>query len=237
MIYTENVTPTGLAARLAEYIADPSTIRARVKEHFGRAPSVDQCRNLRLAVESRKVRHVPQSDSKFTIFCQRHEGPYELDEDGYYRCIHCKEEKRQEEKARADEAAWIDRQFAAMQAKVERERQRRLEVAEEAHRHELVAADKVLGNVGKPILFADLIVAVAAAFDMTPEDITGLKRHRIYADARTALAQILKTRGSSYPMIGRRMNRDHSSIVHLLQGYDFRAKRNPLIALVVDRLA
>ncbi len=42
-------SPMSMAARLATYISDPSTIRVRVLEHYGRAPSVERCANLRKA--------------------------------------------------------------------------------------------------------------------------------------------------------------------------------------------
>lgn len=233
MIYTENVTPTGLAMRLAEYIADPSTIRAHVRSHFGRAPSVDVIRGIRRKVEQRKQRHVPFTEDKFVVHCQRHSGPYVLDEDGMDRCVQCKAEKRAAEQAKAEQAAKMQRQLAVMQARVAHQRV----LAEELRRNELAVVGHILENHGKPVLFQDLLSAVAAAFEMTPDDITGLNRQRIYVDARAALARILRIRGSSFPMIGKRMNRDHSSIVYLEQNFDIRAKRNPLIALVVDRLA
>jgi hypothetical protein len=233
VIYTENVTPTGLATRLAEYIADPSTIRAHVRSHFGRAPSVDVIRGIRRKVEQRRQRQTAYAEDKFIVHCQRHSGPYELDIDGYDRCTQCRDEKRAAEQAKADQSAKMARQLAAMQARVARQKQ----LAEEARRNELAVVGHILENHGKPVLFQDLLVAVAAAFEMTPADITGTNRERVYVDARTAITRILRIRGSSYPMIGKRLNRDHSSIVHLERGYDFRAKRNPLIALVVDRLA
>jgi len=238
VIYTENVTPTGLATRLAEYIADPSTIRAHVRSHFGRAPSVDTIRGIRRKVEQRKQRHVPYTEDKFIVHCQRHSGPYELEADGMDRCVQCRAEKLEAERLKSDRAAQIARQLEAMRAKIDRDRKRREELTEEARKHELAVANEVLAHAGKPVLFQDLLVAVAAAFEMTPEDITGKNRQRVYVDARTALAQILKLRGSSFPMIGRRLgSKDHSSIINLLKIYDQRAKRNPLIALVVDRLA
>ena len=237
MIYTENVTPNGLAAKLAEYITDPSTIRTYVKAHFGRAPTVDQCRALRRKVETRRIRHMGQSDIAFVTVCKRHNGPYELDADGIDRCTQCKDELRRVEQAKAERAALIERQLADLQAKVERERQWLLELTEQVRTQELAVAVHTLENLGKPVLFHDLVKEVAAAFEMTPADVLGECRQRVYVDARATLAKILHKRGSSYPMIGKRLNRDHSSIMNLLRGYDFRSKRNPLIALVVERLA
>lgn len=39
--------PTQYASAIARYISDPSTIRARTIDSWGRAPSIDQCRELR----------------------------------------------------------------------------------------------------------------------------------------------------------------------------------------------
>ena len=233
MIYTENVTPTGLATRLAEYIADPSTIRAHVRSHFGRAPSIDIIRSIRRKVETRRERHAAYADDKFVVHCQRHSGPYELDLDGYDRCTQCRDEKRAAEQAKADQSAKMARQLAAMQARVARQK----ELSEQARLSELSAIGDALDRRGKPVLFQDLLDAVADAFEIDPAEITGTNRGRVYVDARAAVAYILRQRGSSFPMIGKRLNRDHSSIVHLAGGYDFRVKRNPLIALVVERLA
>lgn len=40
-------TPVAYATYLARYIADPSTIRVRTLEQFGRAPTLARCRKLR----------------------------------------------------------------------------------------------------------------------------------------------------------------------------------------------
>ena len=248
MIYGENITPIGLAACLAEYISDPSTIRVRVAEHFGKAPTVEQCRNLRLAVEGRRQKHICHSDSKFKVECRRHDGPYEMDPDGMDRCVQCKAEKLKAEQEKAEQAAAAKRRIEQYQARMERDRARRKAMAEAARRQkvleaqrqsleQLKAAEEKLASAGKPVLFSELITAVACAFKLTPDDILGDRRNRICIDARTALAKILKQRGSSYPMIARRMYRDHSTLVYLLKTYDDRVKRNPAIAAVVERLA
>lgn len=50
----EAKSPTAYAAAIARYISDPSTIRARTIDAWGRAPSVDACKALRAtALEER----------------------------------------------------------------------------------------------------------------------------------------------------------------------------------------
>ena len=49
MIDFDHSTPSSFARYLASYVSDPSTIRARTIDQFGRAPSVDECRAMREA--------------------------------------------------------------------------------------------------------------------------------------------------------------------------------------------
>lgn len=238
MIYHDVQSPVGLASKLATYIADPSTIQAHVKSFFGRAPSIEKIKELRAKVESEKSRVTRYHDDRFVTRCTRHNGPYELDADGYDRCAVCKEEKRKAEAEKADAAARMAKQLAALKARAERDRQKRETLAEEARARELAVAEQVLRNTGKPIVYSDLLVSVAAAFEMTPAEILGRSNARHYVDARTAIARILCIRGNSYSQIAKRLARkDHSTVCNLLNTYPERAKRNPLIALVVDRLA
>lgn len=44
---TGTVTPSSYAERLVRYISDPSTVRARVLEQFGRAPAIDKITAMR----------------------------------------------------------------------------------------------------------------------------------------------------------------------------------------------
>lgn len=238
MIYAETKTPIALAAKLAEYISDPSTIRARVKDHFGRAPSVDYCAKLRRKAEKTRAPWLGSKflDDKFKIHCATHNGPYELDADGYDRCTVCKAEKAKAAEAKAALEAAKAIELAATRERAERERRERELARLEAIRAELLNAGNAIAGADRPVLFQDLILAVAAAFEITPADIMGGCRERVYVDARTALAKILRLRGSSYPMIAKRMDRDHSTILNLLRTYDVRAKRAPLIADVVERL-
>lgn len=247
MIYHDTQSPVGLATKLATYIKDPSTIRARVMDHFGRAPTIEKIRELQAQVNKPKP-YSGSADHKFRLDCLKHDGPYEIEEDGFDRCVQCKAEKLKAEQAKVEQAAAAKRQMEQFQARMERDRARRKALAEAARkqkvleaqrqsREKLKAAEQKLASAGKPILFSELITAVGCAFKLTPEDILGDKRHRVCVDARTALAKILRQRGSSYPMISRRMYRDHSTLVYLIHTYDDRVKRNPVIAAVVEQLA
>lgn len=50
----EPSTPLTYATAIARYIRDPSTIRARTMDEFGRAPSLDRCRHIRRGIEERQ---------------------------------------------------------------------------------------------------------------------------------------------------------------------------------------
>lgn len=233
MIYEESTTPDSLAARLAEYIRDPSTIRARVLDHFGEAPPVERCRELRRKVEGRRQKHVTWAGEKFTVFCQRHDGPYEIAADGFDRCVTCAEEKRLSE---------IERELAHIRNLQEQKRLR-----EEASK-------KIAGQVVKAALKGikdtherphDLLIKkVARIFGISVSGLIGTSRKRVYVDARCVITKVLRGQGWTFPQIARLFPRpetslgymDHTSIVHLDQTWDIRAKRNPLVAKATEAL-
>ncbi len=55
-VYESARSPVELARHLAKYISDPSTIQARVKDHFGKAPSKGRCAEI-----ISKVRTLPRT--------------------------------------------------------------------------------------------------------------------------------------------------------------------------------
>lgn len=69
----------------------------------------------------------------------------------------------------------------------------------------------------------DVIAATAAEWGITPEDITGPKRLRIYAWPRQmAMAICCRMLGGSHADVGRRFNRDHTTVIHGLRAHDKR---------------
>lgn len=74
----------------------------------------------------------------------------------------------------------------------------------------------------------DLIAQVLKKHDTTWELITSQRRDRFLVNARREIVIWLRSQGWSYPQIGRLMNRDHASIMHLAS--DKRRKRNNLNA-------
>jgi hypothetical protein len=225
VIYAENITPTGLAARLAEYITDPSTIRARVKGHFGRAPTIDQCRNLRRAVENRRMKHVSYAEHKFRAFCQKHDGPYEMDANGIDRCTTCKQEKRRAELEQ--ELAHIRRLLA--------EKKRKQEQANRTIRQAIDGLESI-----PDAEFKTVAEQVAKSLGLSVDELLGPRRNQYIVDGRAVVVRALRNRNRqlwSFPNLGRHMKRDHTTLVALDQGFDERAKRNPVLAELVDMIA
>ena len=53
---------------------------------------------------------------------------------------------------------------------------------------------------------------------LDPAVVRGSYRHQEYVMARREIARELRTLGYSYPAIGRAINRDHSTVMSLLDG-------------------
>lgn len=233
----EHNTPISYAKYLAGYISDPSTVRARVADEYGRAPSVDLIRKFRReAVEAKRVDHIGIYRSKYSPgFKCGHpetEDNIVLSINGIDKCAICERIKAAEAKEKADRIAAQDRKQAALD--------RAIREAREAQESAKIA--KALGIAPKatkpqrPRLGSDVIREVAKMFFITPEDITGTNRSQLYVEARCAVALILRDRGVSFPQIGRFMNRDHSTIINLFKNAEKRVHRNPLIVRALEEL-
>lgn len=225
MIYSENITPIGLAARLAEYISDPSTIRVRVKGHFGRAPTIEQCRNLRRAVENRRMKHVSHAEHKFRNYCLKHDGPYEMDADGIDRCATCKQEARRAELEK--ELAHIRHLLA--------EKKRKQELANRTIRDALDGLESI-----PQAEFTTVAQQVAKSLGLSMDELLGPRRNQYIVDGRAVVVRALRNRNKqrwSFPNLGRHMGRDHTTLVALDHCFNERARRNPVLADLVDMIA
>lgn len=228
-------SPVQYAKHLASYLTDPSTIRARVKDEFGRAPSVDIIRKIREEqVKSSKLfAGYRTSDYRYRpLFKCGHpetEDNIVIGLNGIDKCRQCEEEKARIVKQREAERREVLRRQLE-QEKAVREAARRVDI------------EKTLQTVlldpptNRPRLGTEVIRLVAEMFKMDPADIIGKDRRTIYVDARCAVVLIMRERGLSYPQIGRFMDRDHSSIVNLTRNLAKRIERNPLILVALERL-
>lgn len=67
--------------------------------------------------------------------------------------------------------------------------------------------------VGPEAATRDCIDLAATRYGTTPEILRGLSRHREHIDPRHVAAYAARLCGASYPIIGRALNRDHSTIM------------------------
>ena len=228
----EHATPHSYAAHLSNYIADPSTIRVRTLEVFGKAPSVDQCRNMR---RSREQLIAPPAYGKNVRFRPLFRcGHPETDEnsvlcrDGIDRCKTCIGARK------ADAERIEQTRQAKLRAHLARERADKEALT---HKIEDVIAKIVTQRPAERArISSDTIGAVARHFGFTPDDIKGRDKHDAFVDARCAVALLMRERGLSYPQIGRFLNRDHSTIINLIAKAPRRCARNPMILQAVAAL-
>ena len=66
-------------------------------------------------------------------------------------------------------------------------------------------------------MFLSVLGETARIFDTTPQDILSASKWYIHVRPRWALAYALHLRGMSYKAIGRRLNKDHSTIIHAVR--------------------
>lgn len=219
----EFATPISMAAHLAGYISDPSTIRVRVLSEFGRAPSVDQCRNL-VNEKRRKRAEQPKrcNDRYYSRFKCGHPRADEntvLGDDGVERCGQC-EEVRQEQ---------------AKQAELERIRRWKA-----YHLSRKLRQERLSGMVTRPTQKAEEKIVSGVMGDvLTLLNAELDKRRTIHsADIKSVAAMLLRKRGMSFPMIARQLGyKDHTSVIHLCKTFPKRAERNPKLLEVLGILS
>lgn len=83
---------------------------------------------------------------------------------------------------------------------------------------------------------ADIITVAAKLSGMSVDAIMGPGRHRKLAYVRHAVYYVARSNGHSYPQIGARLNRDHSSVIHGLDRAMARAERDPEYAAFLFEL-
>lgn len=230
----EYASPVQYAKYLAGYISDPSTIRARVKDEFGRAPSVDVIRKIRAEkLKTPRVDGYQLCDSRYRpLFKCGHpetEDNIVIAINGIDKCRQCEEQKARIAKEREE------KRRETLRRKLEQEKA----IREAQDRTNIQAILQIILDTAptkRPRIGTEVIREVAEIFKIQPSDIVGRDRSQIYVDARCAVTLIMRERGLSYPQIGRFMDRDHSSIVNLTKKAARRIERNPLILVALERL-
>jgi hypothetical protein len=82
-----------------------------------------------------------------------------------------------------------------------------------------------------------LIAKVARLMKVKAEDVLSRSHETAPVEARCVVATVMRRRGQSLQLIGRRLGRDHSSIKHLIDNFPKYAARNPLVAETLEKLA
>lgn len=96
---------------------------------------------------------------------------------------------------------------------------------------------RIINHVVVPTMQTNRVIdAVGYALGIMPEIIIGPNRARRFVRARACVAVVLRHKGMSYPLIGKRLGRDHSSVVNLCGKFDGYAAKYPRLRAVADRL-
>lgn len=222
--YHEQVSPRGMAERLAGYISDPSTIRVRVMDHFGRAPSLEECRKIRQRVSEQRAnaRELKRGGGeRFRCGHKRDADNVLVRSDGKDTCKTCR--RAMEAKAAAEYRAR------------ERERTDQAKAAQMVEAAEQ-AASKIRSfwlEPGRPRLSGETLDVIAKAFGMSFGELVGDNRERHYVDARAVAVMVFLKSGNSLPWIAKKLNRScHSSIINLRDTWGIRCRRNPSLLAV-----
>lgn len=87
-------------------------------------------------------------------------------------------------------------------------------------------------------LFGELLLSVVASeYGLTPQEMKGPSRLPEFVEARALVADVLRHRNWSYPRIGRLLQRDHSTIINLIEKMPIYRARSKGCAEIYDALA
>jgi hypothetical protein len=221
MIDYDYSTPASYAKYLASYISDPSTIRARTLGYFGKAPTLEQCRELR-----EKIAWKPVGRKEKPFDCghiRTAENTFEYS-DGKEKCLTCYN-ARLAERTAAQEAARSRKARLAQAA---------LEDAERAKKAALEANMLPIENHALP---GDIMHSVAVAFNITVRELRGEGRSSLYLNARAVAIKLMRENGTGFPAIARRLQKGcHSTICHSYKTWDERAVKHPYVLAVYEAL-
>lgn len=212
-------TPESYAKKLAGYIKNPSTIRVRTLEYFGRAPSLERCQLMIAAKQTvpewQRDDFVPVSLAKWSCNHEVNADNAYLKDDGEYGCLICRrvataEKTRREKEKRAQQAAKSERLEAA-----------RAELLKAAQSRRVVKLNKREGETELRAAYAarvmyDCLNAICVAGHFDPAKIIAQIRRSDLVVGRAALYRLAREYNLSTTEIGRHAKRDHSSVINLL---------------------
>lgn len=77
---------------------------------------------------------------------------------------------------------------------------------------------------------------VADALLISESEILSPSRFRETVEARSVVVEVMRRQGMSYPRIGARLNRDHSSVLTLCRSFPRRAAHRPVLGRLADTI-
>lgn len=83
----------------------------------------------------------------------------------------------------------------------------------------------------------DITRLVSLHTGVSVDDILSVRRTRKIAHARMAVCYIARNQGMSFPQIGKRMNRDHTTIIYAYEQVPELAKRDPAFAAMIEAVS
>lgn len=203
----ETAGPHVYAARLARYIHDASTIRARTINEYGHAPSIDQIRAMMAKARDARalVREIAARDTP-----DESEDPAFWNTPGLIRLA-------AERRALAEQHA--ARRALAMMTETGPASSRSDASPNQASGQ---GSAQALVQPRELVSAREVITMTARAFDLTYADLTGQSRERRIVAVRHMAAWILVRRGRlSLSQIGRAMGgRDHSTVINAVQRFE-----------------
>jgi hypothetical protein len=226
-----SASPRHYAQHIAKHIKDPSTIRVRTLEHWGRAPSIEQCRAIRQRIEqaNRKdwLNLAPDhKDVEFTCGHERIPENCRILIDGTVECRQCDaaviariDAERALVRLKREEGQKEAQKRAALRAAAQAENERRRGMMNDAMAE--------LGTYGAERIDGRCTIVNLATFaafysGMMVSQVWSHKRHRHLAYVRFAAWSVAKEIGHSYPMIAKHTGAmstpskpyDHSTVMH-----------------------
>ncbi len=201
----EPSTPLQYASRIARYISDPSTIRVRTLDHFGKAPSVEKCRDLRAVHEAERA--------KFKSLADRRSKFVKAGTPPNFRCGHPRSE---------DNTIYTSTTTRCQTCfhEAERMRKRRYAQEREARLVEVAEAVKVRSSISELFRPSDrAIYRACEVFAMLPGKLLSRDRHQQFVRARHAVMLVMyELPDWSTPRIAKLFGmKCHSSVLHGLK--------------------
>lgn len=92
------------------------------------------------------------------------------------------------------------------------------------------------GGMVPKITTMQAVQMAGEALSITPEEILSTSRFTAAVDCRAIVAVVMSRNGVSLAQIGRRLNRDHTSIIHLRRTFPQRAAQRPVLAKIVETI-